>query len=78
MLVEHDRIYLGAEGAATHALLVRDGRVVAVGDDALTAAGDDEVPVDGAPEGHRARACFDFGKLGATFWYRGRALCQER
>lgn len=38
ILIEHPRIYLDASGLQTHALFVRDGRVVAIGDDALAAA----------------------------------------
>jgi hypothetical protein len=35
MLIRHDTIYLDAHGSTTHALLIRDGRVVATGDDAI-------------------------------------------
>ncbi len=35
MLLKHPKIYLDAGGRSTHALLIRNGRVVAVGDEAL-------------------------------------------
>lgn len=43
MLVEHERIYLDSQANQTDALLVRDGRIAARGDEARALAGDDEV-----------------------------------
>ena len=40
MLLLHPRIYLDATGACTDALLIRDGRVVAIGKEAKAAVGD--------------------------------------
>lgn len=42
MLIRHDKIYLDAHGSSTHALLVRDGWVVAVGEDAVERRRSDE------------------------------------
>lgn len=38
MLIRHPTIYLDHTGASTHALLVREGRIAAVGDDAIHGA----------------------------------------
>lgn len=44
MLLRHPTIYVSADGARTHAMLVRDGVVVALGEDAVSrASADDEV-----------------------------------
>lgn len=42
MLVEHERIYTGPSGETTDALLVREGKVEAVGEEAKRRASDDE------------------------------------
>lgn len=45
--VEHPSIYLGSDGARTHALLVQDERIIALGDDALAASVERVVRPDG-------------------------------
>lgn len=47
-LILHPKIYLDASGEHTHALLVRGGRVIAVGDDAMSQECDEQVEPQGA------------------------------
>lgn len=43
-LVQHDTIYLDASGHATHALLIGDGRILAIGQEAIERAVKKEIP----------------------------------